>query len=81
MFSVVCVCHSVIPQRGHHLIIINDAIGHLQITWGPPGVIVCLSRVALGVLSFIKCGTLLARHRSCKITVTLAFWFGGSREA
>ena len=47
----------------------------------PPNVIVCLSRVALGVLSFIKCGTLLARHRSCKNNRNSGFGFGGSRLA
>ena len=41
-------------------------------------VIVCPSRVKLGVLSSIKCGALLSRHRLCKNNCNSGFGFGGS---
>ena len=44
-------------------------------------VIVCPSRVALGILSSIKCGSLLARHRLCKSNRNSGFGFGSSRLA
>ena len=47
----------------------------------PLTVIVCPSRVALGVLLSIKCGIWLARHRSCKNNRNSGFKFGGSRLA
>ena len=56
------------------------AIFHIPVSkhwwgWKPgPIVIVCLCRLTFGVLSSIKCGTLLAQHRPCKNNRNSGFW-------